>query len=295
MKIQDLFTDFYSATSTLSTQVRYVNYSLIAVCWILSGQAVSGIKEGYSTIFYPCMTYNIDENLGDNHFNCPVVAYYPQQILNNVGTIDSVTFIHDFISIHNREVFENKIHELLKKYYKGISKSEIKEAASLAYNEYDNYLTSIRLTGREYIRVARENKMPIVVLAGRPYHVDPEVNHGIDKLIAGFGVTVVSEDSISDQITKFQTGVLNQWTYHSRLYAAAKYCTQNKDINLIQLVSFGCGLAAVTTDDCKDILERHGKIYTQIKIDEITNLGAVKIRLRSLFAALKQEDENAKH
>ncbi|MBR6289713.1 MAG: 2-hydroxyacyl-CoA dehydratase, partial [Acholeplasmatales bacterium] len=116
-----------------------------------------------------------------------------------------------------------------------------------------------------------------------------------DKLIAGFGVTVVSEDSISDQITKFQTGVLNQWTYHSRLYAAAKYCTEHHDINLIQLVSFGCGLDAVTTDECKDILERHGKIYTQIKIDEITNLGAVKIRLRSLFAALKQEDENAKH
>ena len=262
---------------------------------LVHGHIEKLIQEGYSTIFYPCMTYNIDEGLGDNHFNCPVVAYYPQQILNNVGTIDSVTFIHDFISIHNRKVFENKIYELLKKYYKGITKSEIKEAASLAYNEYDNYLTDIRLTGRAFIKKARENKLPIVVLAGRPYHVDPEVNHGIDKLIAGFGVTVVSEDSISDQITKFQTGVLNQWTYHSRLYAAAKYCTEHHDINLIQLVSFGCGLDAVTTDECKDILERHGKIYTQIKIDEITNLGAVKIRLRSLFAALKQEDENAKH
>ena len=252
------------------------------------------IREGYSTIFYPCMTYNIDEHLGDNHFNCPIVAYYPQQILNNVGQIESVKFISDFISIHNKDVFVEKITKILKKYFNNIPKKEILEATVMAYNEYDNYLKDIRLTGKKYIEEARQNNQEIIVLAGRPYHVDPEVNHGIDKLIAGFGATVISEDSISQLVDKFPTGVLNQWTYHSRLYAAAKYCTTQKDMNLVQLVSFGCGLDAVTTDECKEILERHNKIYTQIKIDEITNLGAVKIRLRSLFAALKQEEENGR-
>ena len=175
--------------------------------------------------------------------------------------------------------------------FKNITKKEIQEATDVAYNEYDNYLKSIRLKAQEYIQEAREKNQPIIVLAGRPYHVDPQVNHGIDKLIAGFGATVLSEDSISNLVDKFQVGVLNQWTYHSRLYAAAKYCTTQKDMNLVQLVSFGCGLDAVTTDECKDILERHNKIYTQIKIDEITNLGAVKIRLRSLFAALQQKED----
>lgn len=136
-----------------------------------------------------------------------------------------------------------------------------------------------------------KNNQQIIVLAGRPYHVDPQVNHGIDKLINGFDVAVVTEESISHLMPKFKVGVLNQWTYHARLYAAAKYCTTQPDMNLVQLVSFGCGLDAVTTDECKTILENHDKIYTQIKIDEITNLGAVKIRLRSLFAALKQKEE----
>ena len=127
--------------------------------------------------------------------------------------------------------------------------------------------------------------MPIIVLAGRPYHVDPEINHGIDRLICECGAVVVTEDSVSDRVTKFRTAVLNQWTYHSRLYAAARYIAGRDDMNLVQLVSFGCGVDAITTDEVREILEREGKIYTQIKIDEITNLGAVKIRLRSLFAA----------
>ena len=124
------------------------------------------------------------------------------------------------------------------------------------------------------------------MLAGRPYHLDPQINHGIDKLIASMGATVISEESISHLTSKFRVRVLNQWTYHSRLYSAAKYCCHEDDMNLVQLVSFGCGLDAITTDECKLILESHGKIYTQIKIDEITNLGAVRIRLRSLFSVL---------
>ena len=141
---------------------------------------------------------------------------------------------------------------------------------------------------------ARRQGRRIIVLAGRPYHVDPEVNHGIDQLIIRQGAAVVSEDSVSWHEQKFQTSVLNQWTYHSRLYAAAKYCTENPDMDLVQLVSFGCGLDAVTTDETREILQAGGKLYTQLKIDEITNLGAVNIRLRSLFAALEERKEDKK-
>lgn len=257
---------------------------------LVHGHIEKLINDGNTTIFYPCMSYNINEFLGDNHFNCPVVAYYPQTILNNVPKIEDVTFIYDFIGIHNIPVFKEKIHKILSKYFKGISKKEIYEATTLAFNEYDNYLKDIRATAKEYIDIARQKGQEIIVLSGRPYHIDPQVNHGIDNLIAGFGATVISEESVSHLVGKFQVGVLNQWTYHSRLYAAAKYCTTQPDMNLVQLVSFGCGLDAVTTDECKEILERENKIYTQIKIDEITNLGAVRIRLRSLFAALKQKE-----
>ena len=237
------------------------------------------------------MSYNIDEHLGDNHYNCPIVAYYPQNILNNVGKIKDVTFISDFVPLDDKKQFPIKMKLILDKYFKGIKKHEIEKASTLAFNEYDKYLADIRTKGKEYIDNARKLGQEIIVLSGRPYHQDPQVNHGIDKLIASMGATVVSEESISHLTNKFQVGVLNQWTYHSRLYSAAKYCTHEDDMNLVQLVSFGCGVDAVTTDECKAILETKGKIYTQIKIDEITNLGAVKIRLRSLFAALKQKKE----
>ena len=130
--------------------------------------------------------------------------------------------------------------------------------------------------------------MHIIVLSGRPYHIDPEINHGIDRIISGCGAAIISEDVVSDRVEKFPVKVLNQWTYHSRLYSAAKYVLTQPDMNLVQLVSFGCGIDAITTDEVRSILESGGKIYTQIKIDEITNLGAVKIRLRSLFAAIEE-------
>ncbi|MDE7384338.1 MAG: acyl-CoA dehydratase activase [Anaeroplasmataceae bacterium] len=263
------------------------------VCYpakLVHGHIAKLQQDEFETIFYPCMSYNIDEKKGDNHFNCPIVAYYPQTIENNVKDVQDINFIHPFIGIHDKDIFEQKMREHLKDY--DISKKEIHKASSLAYEEYDAYLADLRKQADQIISNARANHQQIIVLAGRPYHVDPQVNHGIDKLINGFDVAVVTEESISHLVPKFKVGVLNQWTYHARLYAAAKYCTTQKDMNLVQLVSFGCGLDAVTTDECKTILENHNKIYTQIKIDEITNLGAVKIRLRSLFAALKQKEEN---
>ncbi|MDE5856379.1 MAG: 2-hydroxyacyl-CoA dehydratase, partial [Anaeroplasmataceae bacterium] len=263
------------------------------VCYpakLVHGHIAKLQQDEFDTIFYPCMSYNIDEKKGDNHFNCPIVAYYPQTIENNVKDVQDIKFIHPFIGIHDKDIFEQKMREHLKDY--DISKKEIHKASSLAYEAYDAYLADLRKQADQIIANARLNHQQIIVLAGRPYHVDPQVNHGIDKLINGFDVAVVTEESISHLVPKFKVGVLNQWTYHARLYAAAKYCTTQKDMNLVQLVSFGCGLDAVTTDECKTILENHNKIYTQIKIDEITNLGTVKIRLRSLFAALKQKEEN---
>ena len=148
----------------------------------------------------------------------------------------------------------------------------------------------IRDEGAKILQQAYEADMSVIVLAGRPYHIDSEVNHGIDTLICDLGAAVVSEDAVSALVPKFDVGVLNQWTYHSRMYCAAKYVTENAaahpKLNLVQLVSFGCGVDAVTTDEVRSILESGGRIYTQIKIDEITNLGAVKIRLRSLFATI---------
>ena len=239
------------------------------------------------------MSYNFNEKKGDNHYNCPIVAYYPEQIKNNVLELDDKMFIYDFVSVDNKKRFEEHILKIMNKYFPDITRKDIERASTNAYFEYDEHLKDLKTKGKEIIEHARIDGKPIIVLAGRPYHVDPEVNHGIDKMITSFDVAVVTEESVADNYRqKVKTQVLNQWTYHARLYAAAKYVTTEPDMNLIQLVSFGCGLDAVTTDECKRILEEKDKIYTQIKIDEITNLGAVRIRLRSLFEALKQQGGN---
>ncbi len=254
---------------------------------LIHGHVQALLDEGVGTIFYPCLTYNLDEHLGDNHYNCPVVAYYPEVIGANMGELKKVTFIDDYLGIHRRKEFPGKLLEVLSRHFEGLTLKEVKAACKLAYAEHDAYLQKVRKKGQEIIEKARGEGRQIIVLAGRPYHLDPETNHGIDKLIASFGAAIVTEDAVSDQVEKFPTGVLNQWTYHSRMYAAARYIADKPDMNLVQLVSFGCGVDAITTDEVREILEDEGKIYTQIKIDEITNLGAVKIRLRSLFAALK--------
>ncbi len=252
------------------------------------GHIVSLIEKGVDAIFYPCMSYNLDEGKGDNHYNCPVVAYYPEVLSANMHMLDNVNFIDDYVGIHRPKDFKKKICAILGKYFDGITQSEVNSAAEKAYDEYYSYMDKLRKKGKEYIALAKQKNLPVVVLAGRPYHLDEEINHGIDKLICELGAVVVTEDSVSDEVEKFPVTVLNQWTYHSRLYCAAKYIADSGDktINLVQLVSFGCGVDAITTDETRKILEEKDRIYTQIKIDEITNLGAVKIRLRSLFSAL---------
>ncbi len=249
------------------------------------------LENKVETIFYPCLSYNINEGKGDNHFNCPVVAYYPEVIKANVPGIEDVRFIYDYLGIHREKSFIKKMYKLMVDNFGKISYIDIKLAVEKAFKEYNAYMKKVKDMGMNYIELAEANDMHIIVLAGRPYHIDPEINHGIAKLITEFGVAVVTEDSVSHLVEKFDVNVLNQWTYHARLYSAARYIRTKSNMDLIQLVSFGCGLDAVTTDEVQSILEGEGKIYTQIKIDEITNLGAVKIRLRSLLAAIDQRRE----
>lgn len=254
---------------------------------LMHGHVQSLIDDGIDRIFYPCLTYNLNEGLGDNHFNCPVVAYYPETIAGNMLDVKKIWFFYEYLGIHRQKDFTKKVHKLLAETFPDITKKEVETAVIEAYSAHKDFLDRIRQKGEQIIEKAREQGLQIIVLAGRPYHVDPEVNHGIDKLIAGCGAAIISEDVLSDKVAPFRVEVLNQWTYHSRLYAAAKYIADQKDMNLVQLVSFGCGVDAITTDEIRRILEQEGKIYTQLKIDEITNLGAVKIRLRSLFAAIE--------
>ena len=261
------------------------------VCYpakLLHGHIEALLDQNPDAIFYPCMSYNFDEHKGDNHYNCPVVAYYPEVLDANITALEQTKFIYDYVGPHRKKDFPRKMRAVLSRYFPAIPQAEVDAAAKAAYAEYDAYMERIRQKGREFLALAKARDLPVIVLSGRPYHLDPEINHGIDKLICDCGAVVVTEDSVSDLTEKFPTGVLNQWTYHSRLYSAAKYVTENGDkrINLVQLVSFGCGVDAITGDEVRAILEDGGRIYTQIKIDEITNLGAVRIRLRSLFAAL---------
>ena len=262
------------------------------VCYpakLMHGHIDALLRMGADTIFYPCMSYNFDEQLGDNHFNCPVVAYYPEVAAANIRPLRDVRFIYDYLDLSDPKRFAKKAVSVFRRSFDGLTAREIRSAADAAYAEYAAYTAQVRRKGEEALEEARRRGLPVIVLCGRPYHLDAEINHGIDELIRSMGAVVISEDALGGLLHRAETGVLNQWTYHARLYAAAEFvCARSAEqpIDLVQLVSFGCDIDAITTDEMRRILESHGKIYTQIKIDEITNLGAVRIRLRSLFSAL---------
>ena len=258
------------------------------VCYpakLAHGHIESLIEKNVDFIFYPCMSYNIDEGESDNHFNCPVVAYYPELLIANNPRLNEDNFIYPYIDLNREKNVVSVMYNVLKKY--GIKKSEVKSAVKEAYNALADYKNEVFNKGAEIIRRARENGQKIIVLSGRPYHIDHEINHGIQKLITGLGMAVVTEDAVY-QNGHYRPGVLNQWSYHARLYRAAQYVCTQPDMQLVQLVSFGCGIDAITTDEVREILETGGKLYTQLKIDEINNLGAAKIRLRSLVAAIEE-------
>ena len=243
------------------------------------------LNKGVDFIFYPCMSYNLDEGGSDNHFNCPVVAYYPELLLANNPRLNSRNFLHPYMDLNIRKNVIKVLEKSLSRYN---IKGRIPRAVDAAYAALERYQHDVAAKAREIIEQARAEKRNIIVLSGRPYHIDKEINHGIHKLITSLGMAVVTEDSVAHLARTPHLNVLNQWTYHSRLYRAAEYVTTQKDMQLIQLVSFGCGIDAVTGDEVRSILESKGKLYTQLKIDEINNLGAARIRLRSLVAAMEQ-------
>ena len=255
---------------------------------IMHGHILQLIDDGIENIFYPGITYNINENAGDNHYNCPIVAYYSELLRGNIEELKQVNFMYPYLDINSEEALAKTIAPCLEKLDRSISKREIKNAVKKAFAAYEQYKADLRSEGEKAVNFARENGYRIMILAGRPYHIDPEIGHGIDKLATSLGFVVVSEDSICHLAPVQYVNVLDQWTFHARLYRSARYAVEHSDTELVQLVSFGCGVDAITTDEVRSILENGGKYYTQIKIDEITNLGAVKIRLRSLLGALDE-------
>ena len=255
---------------------------------IMHGHMEQLIEEGVDHIFYPCLSYNIDEKASDNHYNCPVVAYYAELLSGNMDNLKGVDFFYPYLSLEDPWHLTETLYRAFKQRGMHIARREVRAAVDAGFAAYENWMRRIRSEGEKALAYARANGKRIMILAGRPYHADPEIGHGIDKLAASLGFVVVSEDSICHLEPRQDVRVLNQWTYHSRLYRAARYAAEHEDTELVQLVSFGCGLDAITTDEVRAILEGSGKLYTQIKIDEITNLGAVRIRLRSLLGALEE-------
>ena len=247
------------------------------------------LERGVDAIFYPSLTYNVDERQSDNHYNCPVVAYYAELLRGNMDDLAQTRFLYPFLNINNRRELARELFACLHPVFPDVTKREVRQAVDHAFAAYEGHMTATRRQGEAAVAWARAHGKRIMILAGRPYHIDPEIGHGIDKLAASLGFVVVSEDSVCHLADPLPVHVLNQWTYHARLYRAARYACGHPDVQLVQLVSFGCGVDAITTDEVRRILEEAGKLYTQIKIDEITNLGAVKIRLRSLIGALEEK------
>ncbi|SES94207.1 2-hydroxyacyl-CoA dehydratase [Anaerobranca gottschalkii] len=263
---------------------------------MVHGHIEALIEKGVKLIFYPSITHEVKEREGvDNHYNCPMVTSYPEVIKNNVEKLreKNIQYLNPFLPFDNLEKLTNRLIEELRNLQ--ISPEEIKGAVKKAAKEYQNFKNDIRKKGEETLEFLQINHLKGIVLAGRPYHLDPEINHGIPQLITSLGMAVLTEDSIA-HLGKVERPlrVVDQWAYHSRLYGAACLVREREELELVQLNSFGCGLDAVTTDQVEEILASSGKIYTCLKIDEGNNLGAARIRLRSLKAALEEREKIGK-
>lgn len=252
------------------------------------------IKKGLTYIFYPCIPYErLEVPEANNHYNCPIVTSYGENIKNNIEELkdSSIIYQNPFLSFESEDIATKRLVEYFTK-ENHIPADEIRSAAHAGWIEMETVKADIRKKGEETLSYLKQTGKKGIVLAGRPYHIDPEINHGIPELINSYGVAVLTEDSIS-HLGKVDrpTIVMDQWMYHSRLYKAASFVRTQKNLELIQLNSFGCGLDAVTTDQVNDILTKSGKIYTVLKIDEVNNLGAARIRIRSLLSAVKDREE----
>ena len=252
------------------------------------------IKQGITTIFHPCVFYEHQETPdAQNHFNCPIVVSYPENLKNNVESVTNgkVNYIRPFIAFTSEKVAADRLVKLCNKEW-NIPEKEVRDAVHFAWKEQLNAKADIRKEGKRILNVMEKSGERGIVLAGRPYHIDPEINHGIPELIASYGLAVFTEDSLPiDFNPERPLRVVDQWVYHSRLYSAAEYVRTRDYLELIQLNSFGCGLDAVTSDQVCEILEGSNKLYTLLKIDEVNNLGAVRIRIRSLIAAMNMRQE----
>ena len=328
--------------SHISTRATYAKgqYSIPSdtVCYpakLMHGHIEDLLEKGVEAIFYPCMSkgFQNSQNHQDSStksYNCPVVAYYPELLANNVDKLKEVRFYYPYFGLHKKDNFyrkssrffseflrdfvnlaesKNGLKSALKKTLdttlntlkttgklfglKDFSQKELKNALDSAYQFREEWLADIKAKGEQILGIIKKQNLKAIVLCGRPYHIDPEINHGIDKLINSLGLVVLSEDSIAHLAHAKDLQILNQWSYHSRLYNAAQFVCENEHIELVQLVSFGCGIDSITTDEVREILESKGRFYTQLKIDEISNLGAVKIRIRSLIAAMELANKQA--
>ncbi|MFV0558432.1 MAG: acyl-CoA dehydratase activase-related protein [Enterococcus sp.] len=259
---------------------------------IAHGHIQSLINRGTERIFYPGIVYERQEDQkADNHFNCPIVQSYPDVIRNNVDDIrdGKVDYYNPFLNLANDVAVAQTLHSAFSAF--GFSLAEVTEALKKGYEELDAFKADIRQKGEETLMMLQEKNQKGIVVSGRPYHLDPEINHGISEAITQEGFHVLTEDSISHLGDVGNLRVVNQWVYHSRLYAAARVVAKSKNLELVQLNSFGCGLDAVTTDQVEEIMDQYGKIYTVLKIDEGANLGAIRIRLRSLKAAINERSK----
>ena len=271
------------------------------VCYpgkMVHGHIQSLIDKGVKTIFYPAVTHEYREDkTSDNNYNCPVVISYSEIIKNNVPDIKkkNIKFINPFMTLNDKENLKQRLCQIFSNYFSelNISKSEIRAAVDAARDEELAFKADIRHAGEEAVKKIEKENLKGIVLAGRPYHLDPEINHGMPELINSLDMSVLTEDSVC-HLAQVQRPlrVVDQWVYHSRLYKAAEFTKKYDNIELVQLNSFGCGLDAVTTEQVQEILAEKSKIYTVIKIDEGNNLGAAKIRLRSLKAAMAEREAN---
>ena len=268
-----------------------------SVCYpakLVHGHIMNLIRKDIKTIFYPCIMYeNLEFKTSDNCYNCPIVQSYSEAIKLNVEDLktEEIKFINPFLPMEEKALLE-RIMEIdeFKEY--NFSKKELKNAIAEAFKEQRQFKEDVRKKGEEFLAYIKKHNEKAICLAGRPYHLDKEVNHGIDTMINSLGLAVLTEDSIchlSELETKLR--VVDQWSYHSRVYNAADVVSKTKNLELVNLNSFGCGLDAIVTDQTEEILKRSNKLYTTIKIDEINNLGAAKIRIRSLIASMNKRSE----
>lgn len=265
-----------------------------SICYpakLVHGHIVNLVEKGIKTIFYPCVVFSTkEEKKSENNFNCPVVISYSEVIKNNMDILKerNVEVLNPFISLESKEVLYKTLEEEFKKY--NITSKEIKRAVNLAWEERINYKKDIRNKAKEILDyLEKENKIGIV-LCGRPYHIDKEINHGIPNILSSYKIPILTGDAVASLETRGEDlRVVDQWTYHSRVYKAAEFVGKSKRLELIEFNSFSCGIDAIVTDQVAEILEKYGKIHTVLKIDEINNMGAIKIRIRSLLAAIEDK------